>query len=1063
MGKLFIKEYHENSSLWYFKTSIIPLKKEDIIIDKFIDEKHNIILKFFPSDDKKKLFPATLDIIYDSKNKVITYHNCSICNNEDCPHYFSILEYAYNFLTIEDVTKDAVKMFRSSLLEYHEYWQQLEINGKIEVKDLYNPKTNKVRFYFSSYNRIKIKIIAEILADKLSEDYEESEVKLAKEQMKALTYNEKMLLKNLQLIKASYSKKNMFFSVYKNDMEKIFPFLKNLSYKTYIKETGEKLIFSEDNFVMNFYVIPLENDLYLLKNQTTETISALYFGHPLYVLKQNVVHRINLPFKKEVLKQILESGLKLSYNDLIYLYTVVTKQLGLIGCHIDFNEKINLPQTYRNKPVISFDIYKENENICVKGNFKYDDNKKIPMSIVRINSDLFCCEIQKHDKKWFYLPPEEKYLAMDFIKKLPVPDINKFDKESLLIYSDKEKISLLKQVVFEHTKPEWEINLSDELKKEFVFKVKLAPKIIARKTDSMNWFEYEVIYNYKDIKFSHNELKRFFKSNKKYLELKDGKLIYFENKEAFDQVEKVLKRSKKLDSTHYRMLAYNIPYLYQLKSINNLIETHGDQALQKMFSELHNRSLQKEIKVPEFLNGVMRSYQKSGFRWLVLLNHYNFGGILADDMGLGKTLQTISLLSILPSDATSLVVCPKTLLYNWADEIEKFNKSLTYLIYDGPVQKRKKLLKGAKPNIILISYSMIINDVDNFKDEKFYYIILDESQYIKNPYTMRSTAIKKLNGKHKLCLTGTPIQNNPIELWSLFDFLMPGFLPSLRNFKNNFINPADGKGIEILKKMIAPFILRRTKESVLMELPDKQVQTIFAKPSPLQEKLYLQALSEMKSKNIDVTNPEYIKRNYINILSLITKLRLISNHPHLVDKNIKLNPEFSGKTEALLELIEEALASNRKILIFSQFVKMLNIIKSLLKKKKIPFLYMDGSTQNRKEVIDEFNTNNKIRIFLVSLKTGGYGINLTSADTVIIVDPWWNPMEENQAIDRAHRMGQTKKVIVYKLITKGTIEEKILQLQKKKWDMFDSLINDGQNVFEKLTPEDIRDILEYNE
>jgi len=219
----------------------------------------------------------------------------------------------------------------------------------------------------------------------------------------------------------------------------------------------------------------------------------------------------------------------------------------------------------------------------------------------------------------------------------------------------------------------------------------------------------------------------------------------------------------------------------------------------------------------------------------------------------------------------------------------------------------------------------------------------------------------------------------------------------------------------------------------------------------------------MKSKNIDVINPEYIKRNYINILSLITKLRLISNHPHLVDKNIKLNPEFSGKTEAPLELIEEALASNRKILIFSQFVKMLNIIKSLLKKKKIPFLYMDGSTQNRKEVIDEFNTNNKIRIFLVSLKTGGYGINLTSADTVIIVDPWWNPMEENQGIDRAHRMGRTKKVIVYKLITKGTIEEKILQLQKKKWDMFDSLINDGQNVFEKLTPEDIRDILEYNE
>ncbi len=1061
MGRLFIKEFHENSSLWYFKTSIIPLEKDDIIIDKLLDENQNLILKFYAQTNKKKIFPAVIDIIYDSINEKITYHHCSICKEEDCSHYFTILNYAYNYLTTENIKKNAVKIFRSNLLEYNEFWQQVEINGKIEIKNLYNIKTDKIRIYFSSYEKMKIKEIADILAEKSLEEYSQTDIEIAREQMKALTFNERNLLENLQKIKASYSRKNVFFSVYKKDMDKIFPLLKNLSYKTYIKETGEKLIFSDENFAMNFRVYPLEKNSYLLRNIATETISAIYFGHPVYVLKKNIVHRINLPFKQDILKQIIENGLKLSYNDLIYLYSVVTKQLGLIGCHLDFDENIKLPKVYRNKPIINFELEKIDDSIHLKGYFKYDDKTKISMSIARINAVLFCCEQKNRKKGWFYLPPKEKYLAREFIKKLPQPDIDNFDKDALYIYKNKEKISLLKQIVFEQAKPEWEINLSDNLKKEFVFKVELAPKIIAKKSGNIDWFDYEVVYKYKNIKFTHNELKRFFKSNKKYMELKDGKLLYFDNKEAFDTVDKMLKRSKKIDKDYYRMSAYNIPYLYQLSNINKMIETHGDESLQKMYRELHNRSLEDDISVPPFLEGVMRSYQKKGFKWLVLLNHYRFGGILADDMGLGKTLQTIALLSVLPSKYTSLVICPKTLLYNWADEINKFNKSLTYLIYDGPQQKRKKLLKGAKPNLILISYSMIINDIDYFKDIKFNYIILDEAQYIKNQYTMRSAAIKKLKAYHKLCLTGTPIQNNPVELWSIFDFLMPGFLPSLRQYKMNYINSPEG--VELLKKMIAPFILRRTKENVLMELPDKQVQIIYAKPSELQEKLYLQALEQLKESKINLNNPENIRKNYFNILAMITKLRLISNHPHLVDKNIKLNPEFSGKTEVLLELIEEAIASNRKILVFSQFVKMLSIIKSILKRKKIKFSYMDGSTQNRKQIIDEFNENNNIRLFLVSLKTGGYGINLTSADTVIIVDPWWNPMEENQAIDRAHRMGQTKKVIVYKLITKGTIEEKILLLQKKKWDIFDSIINDGQNIFEKLSIDDIRNILEYQE
>ena len=844
-------------------------------------------------------------------------------------------------------------------------------------------------------------------------------------------------------------------------MTLVFPLLKNLSYKTYIKETGERFIFSEAPATVNFIVMKKDSRNYILKNSAVENISEVYSGHPVYILKKNSVYRINLPFKKRLISQIFDIGLPLKEEDLVYVSTVIAKQLGLLGCHLDFAENIKLPKTYHSKPVVEINLLKKQGDIYLNGAFKYDKKAKISLSIIKIDSELYCCSV-KNSKKWFYLPAEEKYAVKEFLSELPAADIDNFDSDSELIFSSKEKITTLKEIIYEQSKLDWEINLSDELKKEFVFKVELAPKIITKKVGKTNWFEYEVVYNYKDIKFTHNEIKRFFKGNSKYMELKDGRLLYFENIEAFNEVEKILKKSKKLDSHRYRLSIYNIPYLYQIKTVNQMIETKGDAFLEQIYIDLLNRRLAKNIAVPHFLSGVMRSYQKAGFRWLMMLNSYGFEGILADDMGLGKTLQTIALLSMMPPDSTSLVVCPKTLLYNWADEINKFNNSLTYVIYDGPQQKRKKMLEKIQPNVILASYSIVINDIQLFEEREFYYVILDEAHHIKNPYTIRASGIKKLNSKHKLCLTGTPVQNNAVELWSIFDFLMPGFLPSRKQFKEDYLNGEDNVGLKRLKQMIAPFILRRTKENVLVELPDKQVQTIFAKPTELQEKLYLQGLEELKKSFESSTNPSEFKKNYIGILAMITKLRLISNHPYLVDSSIKKDSELSGKTETLLELIKDALGSNKKILIFSQFVKMLQIIKGMLKKDKITYSYMDGSSRNRKKIIDEFNNNNNIRIFLVSLKTGGYGINLTSADTVIIVDPWWNPMEENQAIDRAHRMGQTKKVNVYKIITKGTIEEKILMLQRKKWNMFDSLINDGQTVFDKLSPEDIREILEYS-
>ncbi|MBT7468914.1 MAG: DEAD/DEAH box helicase, partial [Candidatus Cloacimonetes bacterium] len=295
-------------------------------------------------------------------------------------------------------------------------------------------------------------------------------------------------------------------------------------------------------------------------------------------------------------------------------------------------------------------------------------------------------------------------------------------------------------------------------------------------------------------------------------------------------------------------------------------------------------------------------------------------------------------------------------------------------------------------------------------------------------------------------------------LWSIFDFLMPGFLPPIKKFKNSFIESIDGKidAQNKLKMFISPFILRRKKNEVLIELPDKQEQIVFCKMAKIQEKIYLQLLEKIKTDYLQ----QQRDKNYIHLLAALTKLRQICNHPALLEKTMNDDFMLSGKLETLREIVLEAIENDKKILIFSQFVQMLQIIKKLFQKEKIKFEYMDGSTKNRQERIENFNNNNNIRAFLISLKTGGYGLNLTAADTVIIVDPWWNPMTENQAIDRAHRIGQTKKVMIYKLITKNSIEEKIVALQKEKREMFENIIEDGQNVLKKIDVNELQKILE---
>ncbi|MDP8200938.1 MAG: DEAD/DEAH box helicase [Candidatus Tenebribacter burtonii] len=1059
MARLFGKEYHENSNSWFFKSSLIRLMKDDLIFNNYLDENKNVVFRFEAVPAKKYTFPAKLEILYNKKNGKILDYSCSECDDKECRHYLSIIKYAYNFLSTDMLEKSSVQTYYTSLLDYNEFWQRTVLNAKIEISDIYNNKTDKIRFNMMSYKPLLIRVIACICADG---DFKEDDIVLipqAEKQMKALSSEELELLRLLYKNKCSFSRKGTFFTIYKHKFINIINILKNMQNKVYIKETGDNIKFSDDEFRINFQVSRYESDKYILKISNAEQISAVFPGKTTYIFIKNVVNSINLPFKISISKKIFANGYILKRTDLVYLYSVVARQLGLMKCYLDFDEDIEIPKVYHNTPVITYKLFKENESIILNGILDYSNGNEIPMSAIRFPVELVRYD-QEGEVTWFYIPPQIKYEILNFVNKLPESKTHQLEENSQLIFEGQENIDTLKEIIFENADPSWNIQLSGELKKEFVYKVDLKPVIKTKQTKRINWFEYDVEYNYKDLKFTHQELKEFFDTKEKFLKLEDGRLLYFENKNAFLEIEKLINKSKKTPSEAFKLSIYNLPYVYQLNTINSGIKIEGDSYLEEMFTAILKRRLDERTPITFILRPVMRSYQKAGYHWMKMLERFGLSGILADEMGLGKTIQSISVLSDLPTDSKSLIICPKTLLFNWAAEINKFNKSLSYILYEGNQKERKQILENLNVNLLFASYSIIQNDIENLSEIEFDYIILDEAQHIKNPSALRTKAVKKLKAKHRCALSGTPIENNPTELWSIFDFLMPGYLPKSKNFINKFKNNSvmQKESNDKLKMLVSPFILRRKKNDVLIELPDKQVQQVYCKLTSVQEKMYLQILENVKNRYLDTEN---VGNSYLHILAALTKLRQICNHPHLVDKDLKKNIEFSGKLELLREIIVDAVQGGKKLLIFSQFVQMLKILREMLKEEKITYEYMDGSVKNRQKVIDNFNNNNNIRTFLISLKTGGYGLNLTSADTVIIVDPWWNPMGENQAIDRAHRIGQTKKVMVYKIITKGTIEEKILGLQQNKKMMFENIIEQGQNVIKKMDAEQLRKLLEY--
>ncbi|HAT4106879.1 DEAD/DEAH box helicase [Clostridium perfringens] len=618
-----------------------------------------------------------------------------------------------------------------------------------------------------------------------------------------------------------------------------------------------------------------------------------------------------------------------------------------------------------------------------------------------------------------------------------------------------------------------EVLLSEELKE---FKVLDSSLISSELIELSNFYKLKFDFGdfeLRELRESIETMKkgdRFYRTKKVYLDLEDPGIVNFLNLLEDLGLENIKDNEVYIDKS-------KVLYIQEKLKDRNLSFIKGGNVLQEIVGKLLNKEFKRKL-VPKALNAELRPYQKEGFKWINEITDLGFGGVLADDMGLGKTLQIIAFL-LSQKKSKSIVVVPTSVIYNWMDEFEKFAPSIKIGLVHGSKSKRDKVLRDFKRglgikieeenlkeksyekyDVLLTTYGTLKNDEKAYENLSFDYCIIDEAQNIKNPVAQATLSVKNIKSRCNIALTGTPIENNLMELWSIFDFVMPGYLFTKDRFRERFI--LDESNLSELKSLITPFILRRLKEDVLSELPEKLEKKYLVEMKGKQKQLYSFYVKAIKNQLNENKSSEKSGRDKINLFAYLTKLREICLDPSLVV------PDYTGESSKLTvvkEIVKDASESGKKILLFSQFTSVLKKIEEDFKKEDISYLYLDGGTsaKDRVERVKKFNEDSNIKVFLISLKAGGVGLNLTSASMVIHFDPWWNPAVEDQATDRAHRFGQENKVEVIKLVAKDTIEEKIVLMQEDKRELIQSLMDgktmDGKGL-KRLTEEEISKLFE---
>jgi SNF2 family DNA or RNA helicase len=766
-----------------------------------------------------------------------------------------------------------------------------------------------------------------------------------------------------------------------------------------------------------------------------------------YYLNKTLVHCKALSNFKEIpFVQIVKDDFESYYNNYIKplskLYPVKLKNVIQEGKTI--NEKDVIKQVYLSdlsgyiiiKPILSYKDQKievlSNEKFeALNGNLitRFTTNKNDEKEFIETVKGLHP-KFETQQQSFFHLNKKEFVANTWFIDA-----IDTLKKKDIEVFGFDE----LKEMNFNKNKPVTSLSVNS----------------------GIDWFDVDITISFGDQKVSLKDLKKVIVNKENYVKLSDGTLGVLPEEWVEKYAHVFRAGNVKKDSIEVSKYQFSV-----IDSLFDEVDPESEWAKKhlELKQKLKTFNNIKDIKEPKGVKATLRDYQKEGLNWLNFLDEYGFGGCLADDMGLGKTIQIISFFKHLKNKGKknkqpNLIVLPTSLIFNWQEEIKKFCPSLTVKVVGG-AKRTKSTEDFEKFDLIIITYGLMVRDVDYLKDFHFNYIVLDESQAIKNPTSKRFKAARLLKANNRLVLTGTPIENNTFDLFAQMTFVNPGLLGSMASFKKNYATEIDkNKNKEVAKELtqlINPFLLRRTKEQVATELPEKTEQILYCTMEKEQQKVYDAYKNEYRNYLMGKIDKEGLGKSKMYVLEGLTKLRQICDSPKLIKDDIQKTDE-SIKIKELLRHISEK-TNNHKILVFSQFVTMLGLIKEKLDEAGIKYEYLDGKTKDRQEKVNNFQNDDEVRVFLISLKAGGTGLNLTAADYVYIVDPWWNPAVEAQAIDRCYRIGQTKKVMAYKMICKNTIEEKIIKHQEGKKKLSSELIQTDESYVKALSKESIQDL-----
>lgn len=817
------------------------------------------------------------------------------------------------------------------------------------------------------------------------------------------------------------------------------PFTLILDDKTY-----ENVHFYKENPLIKFHVTAREDEIALDYDNNysiyplTDTGSLLYCDGNLYNPNKSFLKNY-LPFYNTLGKQ---------KEPLLFQGEDKQRFLDLVLPRLYETMEINIPDSMKNRYIdapLKVSIYLDQTKGVIHGTlyFEYGEYRlnplkmEVPDGIIIIRKKEKETEVAEHLEAHGFVPYKEEFLlrSEEDIYNFIVNGISSFVEKYEMYYSDS-----FKSITVNHTG-------------------KLTSSV--RLNQELNLLELDLIFD----QVPKEELKDIFRTlqlKKKYHRLRNGSFISldsFEAKKSLEILDNLHLSCKNQTEDKFLLPKYSAVYLEEyLGSLNHVAFKESDEIKELVSEILQNK--ESRFKVPGKVKASLRDYQKKGYFWLKMLAGNNLGGVLADDMGLGKTLESITYITSCP-DKLHLVVCPTSLVYNWQDEFSNFAPALKTLVVKGPPEVRRELIMEYKDyDVLITSYPLIRRDYEHYKEIPVHTMFIDEAQFIKNPGSQNSRAVKKIPSLHKFALTGTPIENSLTELWSIFDFIMPGFLFSHTKFVETYERPIvrdESKEVLLdLTKRIHPFILRRMKKDVLKELPDKIETKLLTEMTEKQSLVYLSYMNNIKTELSNTIKEKGYEKSSFQILSALTRLRQICCHPSTFIENYTGE---SGKLNLLLEQLPGILESGHRVLIFSQFTSMLGILGDHLDAQGITYFYLDGASKmdDRMDMVKRFNRGEN-SIFLISLKAGGTGLNLVGADTVIHYDPWWNPAVEEQATDRVYRIGQKNTVHVIKLLTKGTIEEKIYKLQKKKQALSDSVIDAREVFINRLTKDEIEEL-----